>query len=165
VTGRARTAAVLVAVVTLVAVGARRLPTDGLPVWLARIVGAEDVPAEYAGKTNPHRGDHDAVRAGAALFRENCAMCHGSDADGRGPASVGLVPPPANFRGSDVLARHSDAYLFFRLSEGKPGTAMPSFHGALGESERWSLVAYLRSIAGEHASAPGGSHVVSSAAR
>jgi len=161
VTRRTSIAAV-VAVVTLVAVGARRLPADRLPAWVARIVGAEDVPAEYAGRTNPHRGDHDAVRAGAALFQENCATCHGTDADGRGPASVGLVPPPANFRGSDVLARHSDAYLFFRVSEGKPGTAMPSFHGALGESERWSVIAYLRSMA-EHAAA-GDAPVVSSAA-
>jgi mono/diheme cytochrome c family protein len=155
----------VVVVVALGVAGARRLPTDALPAWLARIVGAEELPAEYAGKTNPHGVDGGAVRAGATLFQENCAMCHGAGADGRGPASVGLVPPPADFRGSDVLARHSDAYLFFRVSEGKPGTAMPSFHGALGERERWSVIAYLRSIAAEPAPGAADAPVVSSATR
>ncbi len=45
-----------------------------------------------------------------------------------------------------MVPRHSDAYLYYRISEGKPGTAMPSFHGALAEPERWALVAYLRSL-------------------
>lgn len=106
----------------------------------------EDLPAEFAGKRNPE-GGAEAVAAGARLFRENCASCHGEQADGHGPASVGLVPSPANFRGGPVLAQHSDAYLFFRISTGKPGTAMPSFHGALGETERWQVVSYLRSLA------------------
>lgn len=111
--------------------------------------GREDLPAEYAGKANPRAGDATAIAAGAAIFQENCATCHGTQADGRGPASVGLSPSPANFRSGDVLARHSDAYLFFRVSEGKPGTAMPSFHGALADSERWAVIAYLRTLPGD----------------
>ncbi len=84
---------------------------------------------------------------GVALFQSNCASCHGEHADGHGPAATGLTPPPADFRGTDVLARHSDAYLFYRVTEGKPGTAMPSFRGALAARERWAVVAYLRSLA------------------
>jgi mono/diheme cytochrome c family protein len=117
-------------------------------VWL---VGSaprhyEDLPPEFAGKRNP-LGGAEAIAAGDRLFHENCASCHGAEADGRGPASVGLDPPPANFRGGPVLAQHSDAYLFYRVSTGKPGTAMPSFHGALGETQRWQVVTYLRSLA------------------
>jgi mono/diheme cytochrome c family protein len=106
----------------------------------------ERLPAEFAGKRNPLGGD-DTVLAGGRLFRENCASCHGERADGHGPASKGLVPPPANFRSGTVLAQHSDAYLYYRVSTGKPGTAMPSFHGVLGENERWQVIAYLRSLA------------------
>jgi len=111
----------------------------------------EDLPAEFAGKRNP-LGGAEAIAAGGRLFRENCASCHGDGADGHGPASVGLDPPPANFRSGTVLAKHSDAYLYYRVSTGKPGTAMPSFHGALGETQRWEVVSYLRSLAAE---APG----------
>ena len=45
-----------------------------------------------------------------------------------------------------MLAQHSDAYLFYRVSTGKPGTAMPSFHGVLDETERWQVITYLRSL-------------------
>jgi high-affinity iron transporter len=114
--------------------------------WLAAARPLEELPAEYAGRRNPLAGDA-VVAAGAELFRVNCASCHGDHADGHGPASVGLVPPPADFRGGTVLAQHSDAYLYYRLSLGKPGTAMPSFHGVLDETERWQVIAYLRSLA------------------
>jgi mono/diheme cytochrome c family protein len=50
-----------------------------------------------------------------------------------------------------VIPEHSDAYLFYRVSEGKAGTAMPAFRGALDEQERWALVSYLRSLPAQHA--------------
>jgi mono/diheme cytochrome c family protein len=106
----------------------------------------EELPAAYAGRVNPRAADPVATASGAALFQDNCTSCHGERADGRGPAAVGLTPPPADLRWGDVLARHSDAYLYYRLSEGKPGTAMPAFRGALDEQERWAVVAYLRSL-------------------
>jgi mono/diheme cytochrome c family protein len=52
-----------------------------------------------------------------------------------------------------VLAQHSDAYLYYRVSTGKAGTAMPSFHGVLDETERWQVIAYLRSLAATTADA------------
>jgi len=63
----------------------------------------EDLPPEFAGKFNPLAGA-EAVAAGASLFQQNCATCHGTLADGHGPAATGLEPPPANFRGGPVLA-------------------------------------------------------------
>jgi mono/diheme cytochrome c family protein len=135
---------VLAAVVTLAATGA---VAAALWVRTAERPPPEDLPPTIAGRTNPRAGDVRAVTRGAAIFDSNCASCHGRRADGRGVAAAGLVPPPANFRGGDVLARHSDAYLFYRITEGKPGTAMPSFRGALDEDERWAVIAYLRSLA------------------
>jgi high-affinity iron transporter len=131
--GRAAGAAALAAAITVWAVV--RTPRVG-----------EDLPAEFAGRKNPLAGA-DVIAAGGRVFRENCATCHGERADGHGPASTGLAPPPADFRSGAVLAKHSDAYLFYRISTGKPGTAMPSFHGVLGEPERWQVITYLRSLA------------------
>lgn len=108
----------------------------------------EALPPEFVAKRNPLAGAA-AVAAGGRLFQENCATCHGEHADGRGPAATGLVPPPADFRDGAVLAQRSDAYLYYRLSTGKPGTAMPSFHGVLAETERWQVIAYLRSLRAE----------------
>jgi high-affinity iron transporter len=119
-----------------------------LAVWMLAPAGSalrEELPPEFAGKANPFAGPEAAV-AGAALFQQNCATCHGSGADGHGPASAGLKPPPADFRHGSVLAQHSDAYLFYRMTTGKPGTAMPSFHGVLDETARWQVVSYLRTL-------------------
>ena len=108
----------------------------------------EELPVEFAAKRNPLTGP-DAIVAGGRLFQANCATCHGAEADGHGPASVGLTPPPANFRSGTVLGQHSDAYLYYRVSTGKAGTAMPSFHGVLDETERWQVITYLRSLAAD----------------
>jgi high-affinity iron transporter len=109
-------------------------------------VAGEDLPAEFAARSNPLADSSGARDRGRVLFLDNCSPCHGAEADGHGPASVGLSPPPANLAGSDVVPSHSDAYLFYRISVGKRGTAMPSFQHSLSEDERWQLVVYLRSL-------------------
>jgi len=125
--------------------------------WLVPLSGParprEDLPPEFAAQRNPLAGAA-AIEAGSRVFHANCATCHGEHADGHGPASVGLTPPPANFRAGVVLAQHSDAYLFYRVSVGKPGTAMPSFHGVLDETEKWEVVTYLRSLAASEGARP-----------
>jgi high-affinity iron transporter len=106
----------------------------------------EKLPPTYVSLVNPLANNPEAVQRGWGLFADNCATCHGESANGRGPASLGLNPPPANFSQSDLLDRHSDAYLFYRITEGKIGTAMPSFHGSLTPEERWQIVCYLRTL-------------------
>ena len=39
-----------------------------------------------------------AAESGAALFAENCAVCHGATGAGGGPAAAGLDPKPADLR-------------------------------------------------------------------
>jgi high-affinity iron transporter len=78
------------------------------------------------------------------VFEENCAPCHGDEGRGDGPGSVGLSPHPAHFADPGFLSSRSDGYLFWRISEGKPGTAMPSFKDSLSGDERLALVRYLR---------------------
>ncbi|MBI3767935.1 MAG: cytochrome c [Deltaproteobacteria bacterium] len=136
-----RTGAALVGVAVAAAIGAE--------LWTraSSSVPREDLPANVAARVNPRLHDPAAVAEGAAVFESNCVSCHGEHADGRGVAAAGLAPPPAKFRDSDVLAQHSDSYLFYRITEGKPGTAMPSFRGALAENERWAVIAYLRTLA------------------
>lgn len=108
-----------------------------------RIVDPEPVPAPYAGLELP---SHDVDLAVARRsFEDNCAPCHDEGGTGHGPGSVGLDPPPAPLSGEGYLGARSDAYLFWRISEGKPGTAMPSFKHSLSAEERWQIIAYLRS--------------------
>ena len=129
-----------------VVVGLAALGLGAWRLWPASGPPAEAVPAEFAALANPLAADAAAAERGRTLFTDACAECHGIEADGHGPAARGLAPPPADLR-SDAIRGHTDGYLYFRLTIGKPGTAMPSFHGVLDETQRWQVIAYLRSLA------------------
>ncbi|MGE5250238.1 MAG: c-type cytochrome [Bacteroidota bacterium] len=100
------------------------------------------VPAEYAGKTNPL--GPDAAAAGAALFQTNCSPCHGPEGHGDGPAGASLSPAPKNL--PQLSATVGDDYLFWRISTGRPGTAMVGWKGVLTDEQIWQLVTYIRTL-------------------
>jgi mono/diheme cytochrome c family protein len=89
----------------------------------------------------------EARNRGRALFLEHCALCHGERADGRGVRREGLTSPPRDFTDPAWRLRTSPRRVFFTIREGVRGTAMPGW-AALGDSEVWDLVAYLRSVSG-----------------
>ncbi|MBL8051194.1 MAG: c-type cytochrome [Anaerolineales bacterium] len=100
------------------------------------------VPASYADLTNPLSAD--AASAGEKIFQSNCATCHGSGGHGDGPAGAALNPPPKDL--SVLQVQVSDGYLFWRISEGSPGTAMVAWRGILSEEQIWQLTAYIRTL-------------------
>ncbi|WP_313297109.1 FTR1 family protein [Pseudomonas sp.] len=80
---------------------------------------------------------------GAALYAQNCAICHGDTGAGDGPAGVGLEPAPANLRDSARLDQLSLFDLYNTLALGIDGTEMPSFADQLDERQRWDVAAYI----------------------
>lgn len=100
------------------------------------------VPAEFAGMTNP-LGPEAAV-SGAEVFQTNCEMCHGPEGHGDGLAGGSLDPKPNNLAVLEESA--GDDYLFWRISEGKPGTSMVAWKGILTEEQIWQTVSFIRSL-------------------
>jgi len=91
------------------------------------------------------------VTNGIALYSESCVVCHGVAGYGDGAAAADLKPKPA-----DLTARHAVSHtagdLYWWLSHGVKGTAMPGFEQSLSEDERWDLINFLRALAnGERA--------------
>ena len=91
---------------------------------------------------NPVERSEESVARGGALFANNCQQCHGAAGGGDGPLAGTLPNPPANFRVH--VPFHQDGVLFAWISDGIPGTGMPSFSDGLSEQERWDLVNFLR---------------------
>lgn len=106
------------------------------------------MPERYRGMRNPLSPTSKRIAAGKALYLTHCAACHGDLAEGDGPAAGSLQPPPANLRWVVQRPIASDGYLMWAITEGGAalGTAMPAFGEALGESERWKIVLFLRSL-------------------
>jgi len=82
---------------------------------------------------------------GRELFMENCAICHGKDADGHGPRSAGMIPPPANLTVPLWSDSASAPKIYQAIHDGVAGSAMPSWK-SLDDDQIWDLVAYVRSL-------------------
>jgi putative heme-binding domain-containing protein len=115
-------------------------------VLLIVLIPAPLRAAQDKAVSNPLASDPAAPKAGELLFRSNCSPCHGLNARGGG-------------RGPDLTSGRwvhgsSDADIFHTISTGVPGTQMPA--NSFEDSETWTIVAYLRSLApSEHAKLPG----------
>lgn len=94
------------------------------------------VPAADRTRANPFAGQPGAVDAGAVLFADHCAQCHGADALGRhGRPSLR----------SPVVEHATDGELAWVIRNGVLWKGMPSW-STLPEPERWQIIAYLRSL-------------------
>jgi mono/diheme cytochrome c family protein len=110
----------------------------GAVLLLAAANGAwlKKVPAADHAMINPVAGQATASAAGANLYQNNCAQCHGADGNGRGNR-----PPVRSAR----IAAATDGDLYWILKNGQTFRGMPSW-AKLPEGQRWQIVAYLRSI-------------------
>lgn len=104
-----------------------------------------EIPAEYAGVTNPIPADKESLERGSELYTVNCASCHGDGGMGDGPAGSALDPAPSPIAHSSQMM--ADDYLFWRISEGGVpfGTSMPAWT-VFDEQSRWDLVNYMRAL-------------------
>jgi mono/diheme cytochrome c family protein len=99
-------------------------------------------PRKAVLRRNPMEGDHDAAAAGANLFDQHCAECHGELAEGgrKGPSLR-----------ADPVRQATPGTLFWLLTNGVVRRGMPVW-SKLPEPQRWQLVSYLKSLKSAEAS-------------
>lgn len=85
---------------------------------------------------NPYDNQPDVVEAGAKLYRQHCAECHGYDARGVGHA--------ADLHSTGVQNATPGELAWF-LRNGNLASGMPSWSG-LPEQRRWQIVSYLKTL-------------------
>ena len=122
------------------------MPLTFLAVGLGIFFLARPAPATLE-QINPIPLNAESIETGQALFRENCAPCHGQTGKGDGPVGMTLNPRPADLTQHAVVGVHTDAQLFEWITNGFPGSRMPAFQSTLSETERWHLVNFIRSLA------------------
>ena len=94
------------------------------------------VPERDRMRVNPFDSDQRAIAAGAKLFRQNCASCHGDEGVGR--------DKKPNLH-SDRVRGASAGELQWLLTNGSMKNGMPSW-SRLPEQQRWQIVTYLKSL-------------------
>jgi mono/diheme cytochrome c family protein len=107
------------------------------------------------------RSDQDAVSRGAVIYKHECLMCHGENADGRGPA-MPVAIPAMDFHRSGMrfaVTVHGGApRSWFRTIhdgtsvevEDNDGTSltldMPAYGERLAREQIWLVITYLQSV-------------------
>jgi cytochrome c553 len=96
------------------------------------------------------------LERGAELFAVNCATCHGAEGspDPDSPLVQGLGVVPADF--SDALFNSREGEVEWTLVATHGGASlgfsevMPAFNGTLSEEDIANVLAYIKTLGGEH---------------
>lgn len=131
----------------------RRFALSAIPLGLAMMaLGGyhllsttltDSIPTRYV--PNPVPYTLEAVRQGAAIYAQHCAMCHGPEGRGDGVLAASLDPPPADLT-ADHVDDHTDGDIFWWVTYGIEQTAMPALGNVLSEEERWTVIHFVRSL-------------------
>lgn len=87
----------------------------------------------------------DMTTLGNKVYQERCALCHGPEGKGDGPAAAGLNPKPRNHTDGKYMNSRTDAQLLDVIRHGKGG--MPAWGGILSEKEIQAVLKHVRSLA------------------
>ncbi len=122
--------------------------TGDLSKWPAAAPLASQAPLAAPAKERPVMGD---LAHGRALYRFNCAACHGAEAKGDGPLAAKLGAKAPALREPLALLAHTNDELRKAIAEGAGdksaagGLAMPAFSSSLEPLDLADLIAWLRS--------------------
>ena len=114
------------------------ISTSVLTIWAS--VGDGEwrtkVPEAARLRANPMADNPNASTAGAKLFQQNCASCHGRQAEGSSKR------PSLH---SKRIRSATPGELEWLLKNGSLKNGMPSW-SRLPEQQRWQLVTFLKSL-------------------
>jgi mono/diheme cytochrome c family protein len=127
---------------------ARVVYTHPLAVW-------NPDPKVYADLSWPPGADLPAnTPAGKRIYAQRCAVCHGPDGRGNGPAAPSLIPRPRDFTLGQFKYQTtpggqppSESDLTRTVREGLQASAMPYFGDLLSDPEIREVVGYVMAFA------------------
>ena len=103
------------------------------------------------------------IARGKQIYASVCAVCHGEQGDGKGPAAADLPLKPPSFQDVRMVNEMAGNYWFWRVSEGglvepfkSMGSVMPAWKEQLSVEDRWAVIAYTHRLSGHE-----GPHVTS----
>jgi thiosulfate dehydrogenase len=82
--------------------------------------------------------------AGAKVYKEQCAVCHGLPGESKGVVALGMFPsPPLLLHGTGVT--DDDAWeSYWKVESGIRMTGMPGFKGQLTETQIWQVTVLVK---------------------
>jgi mono/diheme cytochrome c family protein len=109
------------------------------------------VPPEAAKQVNPVKPTAASQARAKKLYGFDCAMCHGTNGDGKGDLAVDMKLSLKDWKDPASLKDMTDGELNYIIAKGKG--KMPAGAEQMKPEEIWNMVSYVRSFAGKSASA------------
>jgi mono/diheme cytochrome c family protein len=89
--------------------------------------------------------DQRVLDRGKAVYAVFCAQCHGPNYDGNGTVGQSFMPLPTDFRSHEVQSKPAGE-LFKSISYGIPGGRQPPLETTITAADRWSVIAFIKSL-------------------
>lgn len=122
--------------------GSAPVATSAPPLPFERMLAGDALHARIAKEkpTTPPIAANDAnYLAGAEVYRNDCAVCHGTPATEQTPIAKGMFPkPPHLFRGKGVTD-DEPGETYWKVANGIRLTGMPGFKQTLSETQMWQV--------------------------
>ena len=92
-----------------------------------------------APKNSPLQENEQNYSAGARIYRENCAICHGLVGQPDSPTSKGMYPRPPKLLKGKGVTDDPPGVTYWKVANGIRLTGMPAYTGSLSETEMWQV--------------------------
>jgi mono/diheme cytochrome c family protein len=102
------------------------------------------IPPEALKVVNPVKPTAASIAAAKKKYGYDCAMCHGTDGDGKGDLALDMKLKMIDYRDAANLKGVTDGEMFYIIKNGNG--SMPSEADRLKDEDIWNLVNYIRSI-------------------
>lgn len=101
------------------------------------------VPEADAKKKSTVKMDDATTKAGKDIWTQHCKSCHGVKGLGDGAKAEKLEISAGDFSSAETQDL-SDGALYYKITDGRK--PMPSFKEKLSDTERWQVVAFMRTL-------------------
>lgn len=119
------------------------METTATPLPLEQTVAGMAIRASIANagdRKDPLSLNDDNLLAGARVYKENCAGCHGTPGGQQTAISKGMFPPPPQlFEKDGMVIDDPEGVIYWIVTHGIRLSGMPGFARALTDTERWQV--------------------------
>jgi mono/diheme cytochrome c family protein len=90
-------------------------------------------------KSIPLSADEPNFMAGAAVYRDNCAVCHGIPGGAPTPVARGMYPKPPKLLEGKGVTDDEPGESYWKVANGIRLTGMPGFSESLSQTQMWQV--------------------------
>lgn len=128
--------------------GGVSLATTAPPLPMEKTVAEMALRASIgtaANQKDPLPFNESNIVAGAKVYKEHCAVCHGALEQAPTAISKGMFPPPPQLlEKADMMTDDPEGETFWKVTHGIRLSGMPGFANSLSDTQRWQVTMIVR---------------------